>query len=161
MSLAVPIVREEVLTVSGLEVFAKLVGADHGLAVVSTTRSDGTVQSSVVNAGVLDHPLRSHPIVAFVSAGAARRVENLRARPRATIVLRGGWQWAAVEGSVELVGPDDALAGIDAHRLRVLLRDIFVAAGGSHDDWEEYDRVMAAERRIAVLIDPQRVYGNG
>src|SRR5262245_9771877 len=146
---------------SGIEKFTALVGADHGLAVVSTTRADGTVQSSVVNAGVLAHPLRDDPIVAFVSAGAAQRLAHLRARPRVTVVLRGGWQWVAAEGSVELAGPDDPLEGIDSERLRVLLREIFVAAGGSHDDWDEYDRVMASERRVAVLIDPQRVYGIG
>ena len=41
-----------------------------------------------------------------------------------------------------------------------LLRDIFTAAGGTHEDWDEYDRVMAAERRTAVLVTPTRVYGN-
>ena len=79
---------------------------------------------------------------------------------RATLAFRAGWQWAAVEGSVELAGPDDPMEGIDAERLRVLLRDIFAAAGGSHDDWDEYDRVMASERRVAVLVDPERIYGN-
>jgi PPOX class probable F420-dependent enzyme len=146
--------------VSRLDAFAELVALDHGLAVVSTTRSDGTVQSSVVNAGVLDHPLRGAPVVAFVSAGRAVRLRNLRERPRATIVLRAGWRWAGVEGPVELAGPDDDLVGIDAERRRVLLREIFVAAGGTHDDWDEYDRVMANERRVAVLLDPVRVSGN-
>ena len=56
--------------------------------------------------------------------------------------------------------PDDPLGGIDAERLRLLLREIFTAAGGSHDDWDEYDRVMAAQRRAAVLVDPARVTGN-
>ncbi len=144
-----------------LQDFAKFVALDHGLAVVSTTRSDGTIQSSVVNAGVLDHPTRGTQVVAFVSAGTAWRLANLRARPRTTVVLRAGWQWAAVEGPVELVGPDDPFAGIDAERLRVLLRDVFAAAGGAHDDWDEYDRVMADERRVAVLVEPARVYGNG
>ena len=51
--------------------------------------------------------------------------------------------------------------GIDAEKLRVLLRAIFVAAGGAHDDWDEYDRVMASERRVAVLVEPERIYGNG
>jgi len=60
---------------------------------------------------------------------------------------------------VELVGPDDALEGVDGGRLRLLLRDIFAAAGGTHDDWEEYDRVMAEERRVAVLVEPERTYG--
>jgi hypothetical protein len=37
---------------------------------------------------------------------------------------------------------------------------VFTAAGGSHDDWEAYDRVMAEQRRTAVLVAPRRVYGN-
>jgi len=147
--------------VRSLDDFAKLAGRDHGLAVVSTSRPDGTVRSSVVNAGVVEHPLRGEPVVAFVSQGRARRLESLRARRQATVALRAGWEWSAVEGSVELVGPDDPLEGIDAERLRVLLREIFVAAGGSHDDWDEYDRVMASERRVAVIVDPARIYGNG
>jgi PPOX class probable F420-dependent enzyme len=149
------------LDVSDLSAFAKFVPQDHGLVVVSTTRSDGTIQSSVVNAGVLDHPISGRPVVAFVAAGSSRRLVNLRARPRLTVVIRAGWQWAAVEGPVELVGPDDPMAGIDAERLRVLLREIFTAAGGTHEDWDEYDHVMASERRVAVLVEPERAYGNG
>jgi len=145
---------------SDLEAFAKLVQLDHGLVVVSTARADGTIQSSVVNAGVLSHPITGRPVVAFVAAGSARRLTNLRARPRATVVIRAGWQWAGVEGPVELAGPDDPLDGIDAERLRLLLREIFTAAGGTHDDWDDYDRVMADERRVAVFVEPERAYGN-
>jgi hypothetical protein len=36
---------------------------------------------------------------------------------------------------------------------------VFSAAGGSHDDWDTYDRVMADERRTAVLVTPRRSYG--
>ena len=74
-------------------------------------------------------------------------------------MLRAGWQWAAVEGPVEIIGPDDPADGIDAERLRLLLREIFTAAGGTHDDFDEYDRVMAEDRRAAVLITPERVFG--
>jgi PPOX class probable F420-dependent enzyme len=146
--------------VTDLDAFAALVPLDHGLAVVSTTRSDGSVQSSVVNAGVLEHPLRGGPVVAFVAGGSSKRLDNLRSRPRASIVLRAGWRWAGVEGVVELAGPDDPMVGLDAERLRVLLREIFTAAGGTHDDWDEYDRAMADERRVAVLVDPVRISGN-
>lgn len=142
-----------------LDAFRKLVPLDHGLVVVSTSRADGTIQSSVVNAGVLDHPITGKPVVALVAAGNAKRLANLRARPRATVVIRAGWQWAGVEGPVELAGPDDPLEGIDGERLRVLLREIFATAGGTHDDLDEYDRVMAEERRVAVLVEPERVYG--
>ena len=91
--------------------------------------------------------------------GTARRLTNLRARPRATVVIRAGWQWAGLEGPVELAGPDDHLEGIDGEALRLLLRNIFTAAGGTHDDWDEYDRVMAIERRVAVLVDAERTFG--
>jgi PPOX class probable F420-dependent enzyme len=142
-----------------LDTFAKLVPVDHGLVVVSTARADGTIRSSVVNAGVLDHPVSGQSVVAFVAAGSSRRLTDLRQRPRATVVIRAGWSWAGVEGPVELAGPDDALEGIDAEGLRLLLRDIFTSAGGTHDNWDEYDRVMADERRVAVLVEPQRTYG--
>jgi PPOX class probable F420-dependent enzyme len=140
--------------------FAALVQGDHGLGVVSVLRPDGTIQSSVVNVGVLPHPVTGEQVVAFVSRGGARRLDYLRARPRVTVVLRAGWQWAAAEGAVQLCGPDDPVPGVDAERLRVLLREIFTAAGGAHDDWDTYDATMAAERRTAVLVMPERVYSN-
>ena len=74
------------------------------------------------------------------------------------MVLRGGWRWAAAEGPVQLCGPDDPVAGVDAEGLRLLLRAVFTAAGGTHDDWDTYDTVMANERRTAVLMTPERVY---
>jgi hypothetical protein len=113
----------------------------------------------VVNAGVIDHPLTGERVAAVVIHGRARKLAHMRARPRASVVLRAGWQWAGVEGPAQIIGPDDPVEGIDAERLRLLLREIFTAAGGSHDDFDEYDRVMAAERRAAVLITPERVFG--
>jgi PPOX class probable F420-dependent enzyme len=144
-----------------LAAFAGLVPLDHGLVVVSTSRADGTIQSSVVNAGVLDHPIAGQPVVGLVAAGSSRRLVHLRERPRATVVIRAGWRWAGVEGPVDLAGPDDVLGDIAGDRLRLLLREIFTAAGGTHDDWDTYDRVMAEERRVAVLVSPERVYGSG
>lgn len=136
-----------------------LSSAEGGLAVVSTTRRDGSVQSSVVNAGVLAHPVSGQHVVGLVVRGLATKLRLLRARPRATVVFRSGWQWAAVDGPVELAGPDDSLSGFDATALPQLLRDVFTAAGGTHDDWATYDRVMAEERRTAVLVRPERLYG--
>ena len=144
-----------------LAAFAGLVPLDHGLVVISTSRADGTIQSSVVNAGVLDHPLTGQPVVGLVAAGSSKRLVNLRERPRATVVIRAGWRWAGVEGPVDLAGPDDSLGDIDGERLRLLLREIFTAAGGTHDDWDEYDRTMAAERRVAVFVEPEKTFGVG
>jgi PPOX class probable F420-dependent enzyme len=138
--------------------YRAIVAVDHGLAIVSTSRADGTIQSSLVNSGVINHPITGEPVVAYVALGRAKKLANLRARPRMTIAVRGGWEWSAVEGDAELIGPDDPREGVDAERLRVLLREIFQAAGGTHDDWDTYDRVMREERRTAVLIAPQRAY---
>ena len=132
---------------------------DSGLVVVATTRADGSVQASVVNAGVMAHPVSGERVVAFVTYGAAK-LRNLRARPRLTVTFRAGWQWATVEGPTELVGPDDPHPAIDAEAQRLLLRDVFTAAGGAHDDWDEYDRVMAEQHRTAVFVTPERVYSN-
>ena len=143
-----------------LSAFADLVPLDHGLCVLSTLRGDGSVQATVVNAGVLPHPLTGARVVGLVAAGGSRKLHNLRADPRATIVVRAGWRWAAVEGTAEVIGPDDPHPGIDGEALRRTLQDVFRAAGGTHDDWDTYDRVMAAERRAAVLLAPRRTYAN-
>ena len=140
--------------------FSRLVPREHGLVTVSTLRPDHTIQSTVVNAGVLDHPLTGAPVVGFVVRGGTRKLDNLRARPRATVTIRAGWEWATAEGTVELAGPDDPQPGVDADRLRRLLREVFTAAGGTHEDWDAYDQVMAAQRRAAVLLSPDRVYSS-
>ncbi|GAA1674169.1 pyridoxamine 5'-phosphate oxidase family protein [Fodinicola feengrottensis] len=140
--------------------FRQLVAGEHGLVTVTTLRKDGTIQASVVNASVVDHPLTGEPVVAFVAIGGVNKLSNLRERPRANVAIRVGWKWAAVEGPVRLIGPDDPAEGVDAERLRLLLREIFTAAGGTHDDFDTYDKVMRDERRVAVLVTPERSVGH-
>ena len=132
---------------------------DHGLAVVATLRADQTIQSSLVNVGMLAHPATGAEGLAFVAVGRVKQV-NLRARPQITTTFRTGWRYATVEGRAELAGPDDPQPWLQGDRLRLLLREIFTAAGGTHDDWAEYDRVMAEQRRAAVLITPSRIYAS-
>lgn len=139
---------------------AALGAQDSWLAVVSTLRADNTIQSSVVNTAFLRHPLRDVEVVAFVTYGKVK-LANLRARPQVTINVRAGWQWVAVEGEAEIIGPDDPDPMIDPERYRLLLREIFTSAGGTHDDWDVYDKAMVDERRTAVFVEPKRVYSNG
>ncbi len=145
---------------ASIEDFSRLVSGDHGLVVVSAPRPNGTISSSVVNAGVLPHPVTGETVVGMVVRGGTRKLAYWRERPYANVVIRAGWQWAAVEGHVDLVGPDDPAHGVDADRLRLLLRQIFTAAGGSHDDFDTFDKVMRDERRTAVFVRPERVYAN-
>ncbi len=143
-----------------LDLVRRLVSAEHGLVVVATTRPNGTVHTSVVNAGVLSDPVTGNDVVGLVARGDARKLSYLRRSGRAAVVFRSGWEWVSVEGPVRLAGPDDELAGLDPERVPTLLRDIFTAAGGTHDNWDEYDRVMATERRTAVLVTPERITSN-
>lgn len=81
------------------------------------------------------------------------------------------WRWVGAAGPAELIGPvvkpghtavlvGGASQQIDADGVRQLLRAVFVGAGGTHDDWDEYDRAMASEGRLAVLVRPERLTGN-
>src|ERR1700751_2462088 len=131
-----------------------MIAGDHGLVVVSTPRDNGTVASSVVNAGVLPHPVTGETVVGMGIRGGTRKLDGPRKQPYVNVGAPSGWQWAAAEGRVELAGPVDPMPGVDTERLRLLLREIFTAAGGTHDDWPTYDRTMAEERRVAVLVAP-------
>jgi PPOX class probable F420-dependent enzyme len=144
-----------------LDDFAALLADDKGLVVMTTLRTDLTMQSSVVNAGVTTHPTTGERVVALVARGDSRKLAHLRARPHTTITMRVGWQWITVEGTASAIGPDDPADGYDADGIRALLREVFTAAGGTHDDWDEYDRVMVADRRTAVFVTPTRIYSNG
>jgi len=137
----------------------EIAGREQYLAVVATVREDATIQSSLVNAGVLAHPISGRANLAFVTYGPAK-LRNLRARPQIAVTFRSGWTWATIEGRSELIGPDDPHPQVDAEGLRQLLRDVFIAAGGQHDDWPEYDRTMLEQRRTAVFVDPTRIYSN-
>ena len=144
-----------------LDLVRRLAAADRGLAVVSTTRPDGTVHSSLVNAGVFDHPVTKEPTVAFVAVGGAYKLRLFATAGRANAVFRASWEWVSVEGPVDIIGPDHPRPDVPADALPQLLRDIFTAAGGSHDNWAEFDRVMAEQRRAAVFITPARITTNG
>jgi len=142
-----------------LEEFERLGLKEHGLAVVSTVRADGSVQSSLVNAGVMPHPVTGERCLAFVTYGKVK-LANLRRRPQLAATVRSGWQWASVEGRAEIIGPDDPHPAVESERLRLLLGEMFTSAGGTHDDWAEYDRIMAEQQRAVVLVVPERVYSN-
>ncbi len=142
-----------------IEHVREFAAADQGLAIVSFARRNGTVHSTLVNAGVMTHPVTGEGVVALVAPNKTVKVRHWRRHPQATIVFRAGWSWIGVEGKVTLVSPDDPMENFDMADLPGVLRDVFTAAGGTHDDWDEYDRVMAAERRAAVFIHPTRIRG--
>lgn len=144
-----------------LTLVRRLAPEEHGLATITVARPDGTVHASVVNAGPIDDPVSGRASVGFVALGGTRKLDLLRLRHNATIIFRRGWEWVSIQGPVRLIGPDDPDPGFDAAGLPQLLRDVFIAATGTHDDWTEYDRTMAAERRCAVFVETARITGRG
>lgn len=114
-----------VTTTKGIENMPDLVTAksfpasEHGLAVVSTTQSDGRVLSSVVNCGVIDHPVSGAPRVALVSTGRAARIGHIRQGSHVTVLVRRDWKWVSVTGPAELIGPSDPADGVDPDAPRV------------------------------------------
>jgi hypothetical protein len=140
----------------------ELASRESGIAVVITLRGDDTAQASVVNAGVLEHPVSGERAVGFVVQGGARKkLAYLRARPVATVVFRSGWEWVAIEGDVDLVGPDERPAGLAAEAVASVFHEIYAAAiGGSPEDWAEHDAAIEGEGHVAALVRPTRVYSN-
>ncbi|HEV2633641.1 MAG TPA: TIGR03618 family F420-dependent PPOX class oxidoreductase [Actinocrinis sp.] len=144
--------------VDQIEEFVRAAG---GLAVLSTIDRSGAPHSSLVNAGILPHPHTGEPVIALVAIDGGRKLRNLERDPRAVVLFRDGYRWIAAEGEATIVGPDHPHPDFPPADLPGLLRDTFrIAGGGEHSDWAEYDRVMAAERRVLVLIGIGRTYGN-
>ena len=140
----------------------ELASREAGLAVVVSQRPDGRAHASVVNSAIIQHPVTGQLVAGFVVQGGERRkLAHLRARPIATVVFRSAWDWVAIEGDADLVGPDDLLEGFRPDSATALFHDIYAAAiGGTPDDWSAHDTAIERERHVAVLVRPVRVYSN-
>ena len=145
---------------SDIEIFSNYLSEETGLVTVSTTQVDGRVLSSVVNCGMIEHPLTGDTCVAFVSGSKAARLKHIDRGSQVTITARRGWAWSSVTGPADLIRPEQVPESIDKEQMRLLLREVFHAAGGVHDDLEEYDRAMVQEGRVVVCVTPERVLGN-
>ena len=145
---------------SDIEIFSNYLLEETGLATVSTTQADGRILSTVVNCGIIEHPLTGDTCVAFVSGGNAARLKHVDRGSQVTVSVRRGWSWSSATGPADLIRPESLPEGINAEEMRLILREVFHAAGGVHDDLEEYDRAMAEEKRVVVCVTPDRILGN-
>ena len=120
-------------------------------AVVTTIGRSGLPQATIVRAGPYEGTM------AFVVRGGTVKLANLKRDDRCTVlVAKPDWtRYATVEGRAATHRQDNT----GEEELRLLLRRVFAAAGGTHSDWEEFDRVMREEARAVVLVTPERVYG--
>jgi PPOX class probable F420-dependent enzyme len=147
-------------TDDGLRRVREIATGQDWLAILVTTGPSGEPAVSLVNAGLVAHPVTGETTLALVSRGNTAKLRNLRATPRATLVFRAGWDWIAVRGATTIAGPDDELPGFAGEDLPGLLRQVYAAAGGEHPDLDAYDREMVADRRAAVFVRPERFSSN-
>lgn len=138
----------------------RLVAAESGLCTFTCLDASGAPHVSIINAGVMDNPVTGATSVACVVAGAARKGRLLRNDARAAVAFRHRWDWIAVHGEAQLIGLDDPVDGVTDADIPELLREVFRSAGGTHEDWDEYDRVMAAQRRLAVFVTLDHITAN-
>lgn len=96
--------------------------------------------------------------VCRVSLTADRvKTGHLRARPRATLHVRGDddWHWVSVVADVGLSPVADSSDGDVATELLA----VYEAIAGPHDDPAEFRRDMVEQGRLVCTLRPRRVYG--
>ena len=121
-------------------------------AVMVTFRRNGGAQTSIVTCG----PYQGG--VAYTTTAGRAKLANLRRDPRCTmLVSRPDWSsYITVEGTADIRWSDRT----DAEQLRQTLREVYRAcAGRDHPDWDEYDRAMVQDRRAAIIVRPEHIYG--
>ncbi len=120
----------------------------------STYRRDGRQQMSLVTVG------RVGDALAFTTRQRNAKYANLMRDPRCAMMVMSPdlRVYAVLDGDAQVVGAHNS----DADTLRATLRDVYRAsAGKEHPNWDEYDAVMAEQKRVAILLAPTRMYAHG
>jgi len=129
----------------------KFVGENHR-AVLTTFRRNGSAQMSIVTTGAYRDG------VAFTTTSDRAKLANLKRNPRCSLLVshESWWGYVVLEGRARIMSSDNTEAG----ELSEALRDVYSAAtGAEHPDWDEYDQAMRDDRRSAVIVVPEHVYG--
>lgn len=122
-------------------------------AVLTTFRRSGAAQMSVVTVGAYGGG------AGFTTTEDRAKLRNLVRNPRCSLLALtpDRSEYVVLEGRARLLRRGES----DADELRDALRGIYRAASGSeHPDWDDYDRAMVADRRAAVIVVPEHIYGS-
>ncbi|MFC8044190.1 PPOX class F420-dependent oxidoreductase [Nocardia sp. NPDC057353] len=121
-------------------------------SVLTTLRRDGRPQLSNVL-----HVTGDDGLIRISITADRAKYPNLRRQPWAALHVTDAafGSYAVLEADVELTAvaaaPDDP--AVDA------LVAYYRAGSGEHPDWDDYRRVMVADRRVLVTLTPTRAYG--
>ena len=129
----------------------KFVSENHR-AVLTTFRRNGAAQMSIITTGAYSDG------AAFTTTEDRAKLANLKRDPSCSLLVshESWWGYVVLEGRARVMSADNT----DAEELRQALRDVYRAASGEeHPDWDEYDRAMVDDRRAAVVVVPEHIYG--
>ena len=113
--------------------------------VLTTFRSDGSLQSSPVTGGV-DEAGR----LVISSYPQRAKSANIRRDPRASVTVLSddfNGPYVQVDGDAELVELPDAVEP---------LVDYFRVIAGEHSDWDEYRQAMIDQGKCLIRVTPAR-----
>jgi PPOX class probable F420-dependent enzyme len=124
----------------------------HRRSVLVTMRSDGLPQLSNVL-----HAVDEDGLIRISTTADRAKYANLRRHSWAAIHVTQDdfWQYAVLEGPVEVTDPAQAPDDAVVDELVAYYR----AANGEHDDWDDYRAAMVRDRRAVVRLRPDRAYG--
>lgn len=123
----------------------------HG--VLTTFRKSKAAQMSIVTCG----PIKNG--VGFSSTLDKAKISNLLRDNRCTLLISSpDWRnYIVLEGHATIFSPELS----DPEELRLALREVYRSASGKeHPNWEEFDRVMIADKRVAIIVEPEHHYGS-
>ena len=88
------------------------------------------------------------------------KFKNLVRDPRCSVLISHVDWWSGFlvfEGKAELTHSGNT----DSDALRMARRNIFSATTRRRSaDWEAYDRIAEADKRVAMILRPEHVYGS-
>ena len=112
---------------------------------LTTFRSDGSLQSSPVTGGVDDEGR-----IVISSYPRRAKAANIRRTPRASVTVLSdefNGPYVQVDGDAEVIDPPDAVEP---------LVDYFRCISGEHPAWDEYRRAMVEQGKCLIRVTPTR-----
>jgi PPOX class probable F420-dependent enzyme len=112
--------------------------------VLTTFRSDGSLQSSPVSGGVDDDGR-----LVIASYPQRAKSANIRRTPKASVVVLSdefNGAYVQVDGDAEVIALPDAVEP---------LVDYYRAIAGEHPDWDEYRDAMTKQGKCLIRVTPR------
>jgi len=127
---------------------------DNPQGVLTSFRRNGMPQLSIVTV----YPRDGGVGISITETRA--KFKNLLRDPRCSVLVSHVDWWSGFlvfEGRAELIHSGNA----DPEALRLARRHIFSATTRRRSaDWDQYDRITAADKRVAMVVRPDHIYGS-